>query len=205
MSNDSWKRYGGVSKTDKFKNLTIGTIVADQVLLRQKVSTTTSFNTSINVAGGLTVTGDITGTNINATNSFTTKDAIISNKLNLGSGIQNYLFSNNTGIGINNDTPSATLDICGNLIIRSPYTTTRNIIAQNRNIKGIVVSVDANNYSYIDFFNTNNTTVTIPKGTKIAQAVLSPVVNGKYVDLIQVNKVSDGDRGDNGFGSTGLI
>ena len=53
-------------------------------------------------------------------------------------------------------------------------------------------------------FNTNNTSVTIPKGTKIAQAVLSPVVNGKYVNLVQVNKVSDGDRGDNGFGSTGL-
>jgi len=31
------------------------------------------------------------------------------------------------------------------------------------------------------------------------------VVNGKYVDLIQVNKVGDGDRGDNGFGSTGLV
>jgi dUTP pyrophosphatase len=54
-------------------------------------------------------------------------------------------------------------------------------------------------------FNTNNTSVTIPTGTKIAQAVLSPVVNGKYVNLVQVNKVSDGDRGDNGFGSTGLI
>jgi dUTP pyrophosphatase len=54
-------------------------------------------------------------------------------------------------------------------------------------------------------FNTNNTTVTIPKGTKIAQAVLSPVVNGKYVNLIQVNKVGDGDRGNNGFGSTGLV
>jgi dUTP pyrophosphatase len=54
-------------------------------------------------------------------------------------------------------------------------------------------------------FNTNNISVTIPKGTKIAQAVLSPVVNGKYVNLIQVNKVNDGDRGNNGFGSTGLI
>jgi dUTP pyrophosphatase len=53
-------------------------------------------------------------------------------------------------------------------------------------------------------FNTNNTSVTIPKGTKIAQAVLSPVVNGKYVNLVQVDKVNDGDRGDNGFGSTGL-
>lgn len=53
-------------------------------------------------------------------------------------------------------------------------------------------------------FNTNNISVSIPKGTKIAQAVLSPVVNGKYVNLVQVSKVNDGDRGDNGFGSTGL-
>jgi dUTP pyrophosphatase len=54
-------------------------------------------------------------------------------------------------------------------------------------------------------FNTNNISVSIPKGTKIAQAVLSPVVNGKYVNIVQVNKVNDGDRGNNGFGSTGLI
>jgi dUTP pyrophosphatase len=54
-------------------------------------------------------------------------------------------------------------------------------------------------------FNTNNISVTIPKGMKIAQAVLCPVVNGKYVNLIQVDKVENGDRGDNGFGSTGLI
>jgi dUTP pyrophosphatase len=54
-------------------------------------------------------------------------------------------------------------------------------------------------------FNTNNITVSISKGTKIAQAVLCPVVNGKYVNLIQVDKVEDGDRGNNGFGSTGLI
>jgi dUTP pyrophosphatase len=54
-------------------------------------------------------------------------------------------------------------------------------------------------------FNTNNISVTVPKGTKIAQAVLCPVVNGKHVNLVLVNKVDDGDRGDNGFGSTGLV
>lgn len=54
-------------------------------------------------------------------------------------------------------------------------------------------------------FNTNNISVSVSKGTKIAQAVLCPVVNGKYVNLIQVDKVVDGDRGDNGFGSTGLV
>lgn len=54
-------------------------------------------------------------------------------------------------------------------------------------------------------FNTNSISVTIPKGMKVAQAVLCPVVNGKYVDLIQVDKVNGGDRQNNGFGSTGIM
>jgi dUTP pyrophosphatase len=53
-------------------------------------------------------------------------------------------------------------------------------------------------------FNTNNQTVTISKGMKIAQAVLCPVVNGKYVSIELTDKVEDKDRGENGFGSTGL-
>jgi dUTP pyrophosphatase len=53
-------------------------------------------------------------------------------------------------------------------------------------------------------FNTNNETVTVSKGMKIAQAVLCPVVCGKYVSLELTNKVEDKDRGTNGFGSTGL-
>jgi dUTP pyrophosphatase len=54
-------------------------------------------------------------------------------------------------------------------------------------------------------FNTNNTTITIPKGMKIGQGVLCPVVQGKYVNFESVDKVEDKDRGDNGFGSTGII
>ena len=53
-------------------------------------------------------------------------------------------------------------------------------------------------------FNTNNETVTVSKGMKIAQAVLCPVVCGKYVSLELTNKVEDKDRGDKGFGSTGI-
>jgi dUTP pyrophosphatase len=53
-------------------------------------------------------------------------------------------------------------------------------------------------------FNTNNHPVTIPKGTKIAQAVLCPVVNGTYVQLEQIDKIEGKDRGDKGFGSTGI-
>jgi dUTP pyrophosphatase len=54
-------------------------------------------------------------------------------------------------------------------------------------------------------FNTNNHEVIVTKGMKIAQAVLCPVVNGEYVNLNPIDKIEDKDRGDNGFGSTGVI
>jgi len=53
-------------------------------------------------------------------------------------------------------------------------------------------------------FNTNNYSVTITKGMKIAQAVLCPVVNGKWVNLLEKNNITEKDRGKNGFGSTGI-
>jgi dUTP pyrophosphatase len=53
-------------------------------------------------------------------------------------------------------------------------------------------------------FNTNNESFQITKGMKVGQAVLCPVVCGKYVSLELTNKVEDKDRGSNGFGSTGL-
>jgi dUTP pyrophosphatase len=54
-------------------------------------------------------------------------------------------------------------------------------------------------------FNTNNYIVTIPKGMKIGQAVLCPVVNGDWVGLNQVEQINKKERGANGFGSTGLV
>jgi dUTP pyrophosphatase len=53
-------------------------------------------------------------------------------------------------------------------------------------------------------FNTNNYTVVIPKGMKVGQAVLCPVINGKYVKFEQVDTLDEKDRGDKGFGSTGI-
>ena len=53
-------------------------------------------------------------------------------------------------------------------------------------------------------FNTNNHSVTITKGMKIAQAVLCPVVNGKWVNLVKQNQIKEKDRADKGFGSTGI-
>jgi len=53
-------------------------------------------------------------------------------------------------------------------------------------------------------FNTNPNKVTINKNQKIAQAVISPVVSGKWVNLKEVKNIEDKDRSDKGFGSTGI-
>jgi dUTP pyrophosphatase len=53
-------------------------------------------------------------------------------------------------------------------------------------------------------FNTNQTPFTITKGMKVAQAVLCPVVNGKWVDLVNKQTINEKERGKNGFGSTGI-
>ena len=54
-------------------------------------------------------------------------------------------------------------------------------------------------------FNTTNKPITINKGMKVGQAVLCPVVCGKYVEIEIVQNIEKKERGINGFGSTGLF
>jgi dUTP pyrophosphatase len=77
----------------------------------------------------------------------------------------------------------------GLMVLNSPGTVDNGYTGE---VKGII-------------FNTNPTEVTIPKGMKFGQAVLCPVVNGAWVDLNQVEKINKKERGQNGFGSTGII
>ena len=53
-------------------------------------------------------------------------------------------------------------------------------------------------------FNTNNHEFIITKSMKVAQAVVSRCITGRWVNLVQVNKINNKDRGENGFGSTGI-
>jgi dUTP pyrophosphatase len=53
-------------------------------------------------------------------------------------------------------------------------------------------------------FNTTKDRIKIQKGQKVAQAVLCPVVAGKWVNLIEKEELTPKDREDKGFGSTGL-
>ena len=77
----------------------------------------------------------------------------------------------------------------GIMVLNSPGTVDNGYTGE---VKGII-------------FNTNNHPVTITKGMKFGQAVLCPVVNGGWVHLDQREEVIDKERGDKGFGSTGLV
>jgi len=56
----------------------------------------------------------------------------------------------------------------------------------------------------IILFNTNNHSVIVKRGMKVAQAVLANVVSGKFVTLNKIENVEQKERGSNGFGSTGI-
>ena len=53
-------------------------------------------------------------------------------------------------------------------------------------------------------FNTTNQKVKVEKGQKVAQAVVCPVVAGKWLKFSQKQNIESKDRNNNGFGSTGL-
>jgi dUTP pyrophosphatase len=53
-------------------------------------------------------------------------------------------------------------------------------------------------------FNTTKDTVKIEKGQKVAQAVVCPVVCGKWIEFEKIHNVEEKDRSNNGFGSTGI-
>jgi dUTP pyrophosphatase len=56
----------------------------------------------------------------------------------------------------------------------------------------------------IILFNTNNHSVIVEKGMKVAQAVLANVVSGRFVTLNKIDNINQKERGSNGFGSTGI-
>lgn len=53
-------------------------------------------------------------------------------------------------------------------------------------------------------FNTSNQSKKINKGQKVAQAVLCPVVSGKWINFVEQKEIDNKDRNESGFGSTGI-
>lgn len=189
MSN-SWKKYGGTRKPDQQHTFTVKTLVADELLLRQKYSGVFEVLGSINVAqdiygnGALQLFGqdDILKLDISE-NAMLPYDTYIK-KLFLGTNTIDYIIGNDqNGIGIN--LPDGvgsygTFEVVGrtgithNFVASSPTSTSSSVLNRNVNDYGIRTYV-TDSTSSIEFY--NNDTITDALGTPNG-AIIYDTANG---------------------------
>ena len=184
MSNNSWKQYGGISKLNKFNTINVSTVIADQFISRSVNPTYQFLNGTIEVSLDLIATQYITaGNNIFARKNIVIKEDIYANnKLFFGDNQFNidkdsfiafdsnsthaYVYGDASNIGINTTLPKTAFNVTGTvdsvtdiLTVESGNVYIRNIIAQNKNQRGIVVDA-SDNSSTIHFYNDVSTNQT---------------------------------------------
>jgi len=170
MSNNNWKKYGGIYKSDQLHNLSAGTLVADSLLLRQVNLTQANIDGALVVTGTAEITQTLSvGSTLTVKAQITAPDIILKNKLYLGvNEPRPYLYSNNNYIGINTGTPSAYLDVNGDtdniLRIRTSGANIKNIIAETTTGRGITSEINGLS-SRIGFYNNNVLNSTNPIST----------------------------------------
>jgi hypothetical protein len=166
----SWKQYGGIRKNDKLSNLGVGTLVADDIILRQVKVTTHIFDDTIiakkdikvhrnlDVSNNVDVSGELvvhknihTPTYVFGTN----KDISLNYEEN--DGYRAYISAdvNNQYIGLGTNAPKSYFDISSTVVdsfaVRNNLPYIRNILTQNQNESGIIVDT-SNDIANIGFF-----------------------------------------------------
>ena len=187
MSNNDWRQYGGIRKQNKFHNLTIGTLVADTILLRE------SYSGSYEIHGTIIVDtdADIYGNLISKNSTFSAldlcigRDAYINKKLFFGQGdplanniegdifginkdvlvpqsdtTTTYLYGSTTGISVNTTKPTSVFDING--INETKVLTVRNSNTSiqsilSQNVNGKGLLLSSNDTTTSFVFFNNNT------------------------------------------------
>jgi hypothetical protein len=183
MSNNSWKQYGGLSKIDSLTSITVGTVVADQIISRSSNPQYQLFNGTIEVTANLIADNDV----LIGNSSFIKKDLFVTgntyanNKLFFGGNqpllsdasyvaftvlppdsSYSFIYGNRTNIGINTVDPSASFHITGYvqnmLTVETSFNTITNVIGQNNNKRGIVINAN-DTTSNICFYNDVSTNI----------------------------------------------
>lgn len=162
MATNSWRQYGGTRKQNQFHNLTIGTLVADKVLLRESYAGKFIIPGSIYVGADVYATGNI----YSYQNTYTSYDNYVGKNLYLskylyfdtvdqildGDFTNAYMSGNfeNKTIGVNKQNPTSAFDINGInstqtdiLSVASTGDQIRNTLGKNVNNSGL--SLTANN------------------------------------------------------------
>jgi len=183
MSNNSWKQYGGISKTNDFNTINASIIIADEFVSRAVRATYQLLN------GTFEVTNDIIARHgVYADNDVLSgRDMYTNNKIFFGNGLITrsdtnlpvltpeqkstyaYLYGNENNIGVNTMLPKTCFNITGNtdevtgiLTVESKNELVRNIIAQNKNQHGIVVNADDASSNILFYNDVSTNSINIP-------------------------------------------
>jgi len=174
MSSSSWRQYGGRSIVVK-DTINVGTVIADKFLTRKASSITDTFE-NVNILGELIVGYDSTiGKKLFVLNDqYNSENLYLKKKLFFGTTSLSvdpnyaYVTGGQYNIGINTTTPSTVFHITGHdptvsdiLTIDTQSPTIRNIIGQNVNKKGLVITANDTS-SNIFFYNDYTTSATSP-------------------------------------------
>lgn len=171
----SWKSYGGIDKFDKTNHITVNSIVTNYFVIKKSIVGDIDISGNLSVGkylyvdkdasfnGNVSISGTMNTTSITADDITCNGNGYFKNNVNVSSVLYFgdaanliYLYGDASGIGINHKSPQASLDISGNMVssihVFSSQSTTRNVLSQNKDKKGIVLWTDAS-HSTIDFFN----------------------------------------------------
>ena len=199
----SWKQYGGIRKNDKLSNLGVGTLVADDIILRQvKVSTHIFDDTiiakkdihvyrNLDVSNNIDVSGElVVHKNMYAPNYvFGTNHDISLSYLDT-TGYRAYISADvsNEYIGFGTNNPKSFIDISSTVVdsfsVRNNLPYIRNILTQNVNNYGVVVDT-SDNIATIDFVYNDVSNLTIISSSKI----ISDMSNGILTFDSSINEI----------------
>ena len=190
----SWKQYGGIRKNDKLNNLAIGTLVADDIILRQAKVTTHIFDDTIvakkdiqihrnlDVSNNVDVSGAlVVHKNIYTPNYVIGTNTDISLNFEEDGGYRAYISAdiNKQYIGIGTNAPNAFFDISSTVVdsfaIRNNLPHIRNIIAQNGNSSGVAVDTSDNIASIGFFYKDISNSSSMPRSK-----IISDTSNGTF-------------------------
>lgn len=166
----SWKQYGGIRKNDNVSNLGIGTLVVDDIILRQvKVSTHIFDDTiiakkdihvyrNLDVSNNIDVSGElVVHNNVFSSNYVFGTNTDISLSYLDTTGYRAYISADvsNEYIGFGTNQPKSFIDVSSTVVdsfaVRNNLPYIRNILTQNVNNYGIQADT-SNNIASIGFF-----------------------------------------------------
>ena len=178
MSNNSWKQFGGIAKMEEFNVINANTVVAEQFVSRSTRPIYQYLNGTFEVSGDLSAANNI----ITSNNFYCKVDTTVNNniyanqKLFFGAGTFNaitpdlandsthaYLYGDASYVGVNIQNPNTIFHITSNvpeetniLTVESSNNYIRNILAQNKNSRGVVLDADDNSSNI--FFHLDSST-----------------------------------------------